>query len=71
MDLRYTHLTPAPAPALATFSHQQLVCDCRGGGMNLTEFEDIVNLSERLLEQAKNIIPVDEFGFWTEGVLLV
>ena len=69
MDLRYTHLTPAPTPA--TFSHQQLVCDFRGGAMNLTEFEDLVNLSERLLEQAKNTIPVDEFGFWTEGVLLV
>ena len=40
--------------------------------MNLTEFEDIVNLSERLLMQTKNnIMTVDEFGYWTEGVLLV
>lgn len=40
--------------------------------MNLTEFEDIVNMSEKLLEQTKNnIMTVDEFGYWTEGVLLV
>ena len=40
--------------------------------MNLTEFEDIVNMSEKLLEQTKNnIMTLDEFGYWTEGVLLV
>ena len=51
---------------------QQLVCNSQGGGMNLTEFEDIVNLSEKLLEQTKNnIMTVDEFGYWTEGILLV
>lgn len=38
----------------------------------MTEFEDIVNMSEKLLEQTKNnIMTVDEFGYWTEGVLLV
>ena len=38
----------------------------------MTEIEDIVNMSEKLLEQSKNnIMTVDEFGYWTEGVLLV
>ena len=40
--------------------------------MNLSVFEKIVNLSDRLIEQTKNnMMTVDEFGYWTEGVLLV
>ena len=38
----------------------------------MTEIEDIVNMSEKLLKQTKNnIMTADEFGYWTEGVLLV
>ena len=42
------------------------------GRMNLTKFEDIFNLTERLREEAENSPDTgDEFGYWTEGVLLV
>ena len=56
----------------AHIAHQQLVCVFRGGRMNLTKFEDIFNLTERLREEAENSPDTgDEFGYWTEGVLLV